>query len=147
MQNLRQGQFQKSVRFTFYRDVFMFRPRILYLAGMVVLWAACVNISAVQAEGRMYEHDPEGTHCTLWDNLRLVWPQTILGREPAKCRRKAVQPTRIAVICRLQSQYIDKDTGSRMCVYRKQGRGTETEVVSLSPQLSCQRTYHCRFDD
>ena len=99
------------------------------------------------AEGRIYEGDPESAHCTLWDNLRLAWPQTIMGREPAKCRRKATRPTQIAVICRLQNQYIDADTGSRMCVYRKQGRGDEEEVVSLSPSLSCQRTYSCQKDD
>lgn len=99
------------------------------------------------AEGRYYEGDPEATHCTLWDTLRLRWPQTTMGREKAKCRRKAVPPTKIAVICRLRTQYIDKDTGSRMCVYKKQGRGAEEEVVSLSPSLNCQRTYRCRYDD
>lgn len=118
-----------------------------HILSLFVAFMIISGSNSALAEGRMYEHDPEGTHCTLWDNLRLVWPQTIMGREPAKCRRKAVQPTKVAVICRLQNQYIDKDTGSRMCVYRKQGKGTEEEVVSLSPQLSCQRTYHCRYDD
>ena len=111
-----------------------------------VVLLVCYGQGAL-AEGRIYEHDPEKTHCTLWDTMRLVWPQTIMGRETAKCRRKAVQPTKIAVVCRLKDQYIDKETGSRMCVYRKQGRGDEEEVVSLSPSLSCQRTYSCQSDD
>jgi len=114
--------------------------------GLCLVLIVCYCQSAT-AEGRIYQHDPEGAHCTLWDNLRLVWPQTIMGREPAKCRRKAQQPTKMAVICRLSNQYIDKDTGSRMCVYRRQGRGDEEEVVSLSPSLSCQRTYSCQKDD
>ena len=42
------------------------------------------------AEGRMYENKKE-PHCTLWDTMRLKWPQTIMGREKIKCRRRAVQ--------------------------------------------------------
>ncbi|EHI47908.1 hypothetical protein HIMB100_00014830 [SAR116 cluster alpha proteobacterium HIMB100] len=103
--------------------------------------------NAAHSEGRIYEGAEEKAHCSLWDNLRLTWPQTILGREPAKCRRKATPPTQFSNICRLRRQYIDPETGSRMCVYMRQGRGLDDTVVSLSPSLQCQRTYTCRSDD
>ena len=99
------------------------------------------------SEGRIYEGAEEKAHCSLSYNLRLTWPQTILGREPAKCRRKATPPTQFSNICRLRRQYIDPETGSRMCVYMRQGRGLDDTVVSLSPSLQCQRTYTCRSDD
>ena len=99
------------------------------------------------SEGRIYEGSEEKAHCSLWDNLRLKWPQTILGREKAKCRRKAKPPTQFANTCRLRRQYIDPETGSRMCVYMRQGRGLEDTSVSMSPSLQCQRTYTCRSDD
>ena len=99
------------------------------------------------SEGRIYEGSEEKAHCSLWDNLRLKWPQTILGREKAKCRRKATPPTQFANVCRLRRQYIDPETGSRMCVYMRQGRGLEDTSVSMSPSLQCQRTYTCRSDD
>ena len=99
------------------------------------------------SEGRIYEGSEEKAHCSLWDNLRLKWPQTIMGREKAKCRRKATPPTQFSNICRLRRQYIDPETGSRMCVYMRQGRGLDDTSVSLSPSLQCQRTYTCRSDD
>ena len=110
------------------------------LAILLMSWPA-------SSEGRIYEGSEEKAHCSLWDNLRLKWPQTILGREKAKCRRKAKPPTQFANVCRLRRQYIDPETGSRMCVYMRQGRDLEDTSVSLSPSLQCQRTYTCRSDD
>jgi len=119
---------------------------------MACMFAACfVAVFLLSgpafSEGRIYEGAEEKAHCSIWDNLRLKWPQPILGREPAKCRRKATPPTQFSNICRLRRQYIDSETGSRMCVYMRQGRGLEDTVVSLSPSLNCQRTYTCRSDD
>ena len=101
----------------------------------------------VAAEGRLYVPDEGSAHCTLWDNLRLKWPQTIMGRETAKCRRRAVPPTEIASNCRLRREYFDEETGQRMCVYMKPGRGAEDKVIPLSPSLQCQRSYTCPLDD
>lgn len=122
------------------------RPElVLVLAAAFV--AACLYAAPAFSEGRIYEGSEEKAHCSVWDNLRLKWPQTILGRETAKCRRKATPPTQFSNICRLRRQYIDPETGSRMCVYVRQGRGLDDTVVSLSPSLQCQRTFTCRSDD
>ena len=115
--------------------------------SMAVLVIGLFMTSPALSEGRIYEGTEEKAHCSLWDNLRLKWPQTIMGREKAKCRRKATPPTQFSNICRLRRQYIDPETGSRMCVYMRQGRGLEDTSVSLSPSLQCQRTYTCRSDD
>ena len=115
--------------------------------SMAVLVGGLIMTSPALSEGRIYEGTEEKAHCSLWDNLRLKWPQTIMGREKAKCRRKATPPTQFSNICRLRRQYIDPETGSRMCVYMRQGRGLEDTSVSLSPSLQCQRTYTCRSDD
>ena len=115
--------------------------------SLAVLVGGLVMTSPALSEGRIYEGTEEKAHCSLWDNLRLKWPQTIMGREKAKCRRKATPPTQFSNICRLRRQYIDPETGSRMCVYMRQGRGLEDTSVSLSPSLQCQRTYTCRSDD
>ena len=54
------------------------------------------------AEGRMYENKKE-PHCTLWDTMRLKWPQTIMGREKIKCRRRAALSNTTPVTCRFKS--------------------------------------------
>lgn len=117
------------------------------LISKAVLVAVLLMTGSALSEGRIYEGSEEKAHCSLWDNLRLKWPQTIMGREKAKCRRKATPPTQFSNICRLRRQYIDPETGSRMCVYMRQGRGLDDTSVSLSPSLQCQRTYTCRSDD
>ena len=122
------------------------RSELVFIMAACFL-AICLQASPAFSEGRIYEGSDDKAHCSLWDNLRLKWPQTILGREPAKCRRKATPPTQFSNICRLRRQYIDSETGSRMCVYMRQGRGLDDTVVSLSPSLQCQRTYTCRSDD
>jgi hypothetical protein len=115
--------------------------------AVAVIFVMLLSIGPAFSEGRIYEGSEEKAHCSLWDNLRLKWPQTILGREKAKCRRKAKPPTQLKNFCRLRRQYIDPETGSRMCVYMRQGRNLEDTSVSLSPSLQCQRTYTCRSDD
>ena len=51
---------------------------------IIILWFPSIGLT----EGRVYEHKKE-PHCTLWDTMRLKWPQTIMGREKIKCRRRA----------------------------------------------------------
>ena len=117
------------------------------LLSLLVVSIIGLSNGPVAAEGRLYVPDEGSAHCTLWDNLRLKWPQTIMGRETAKCRRRAVPPTEIASNCRLRREYFDDETGQRMCVYMKPGRGAEDKVISLSPSLQCQRSYTCPLDD
>ena len=74
------------------------------------------------AEGRMYENKKE-PHCTLWDTMRLKWPQTIMGREKIKCRRRAALSNTTPVTCRFKSwKWNDDDPTQRMCTYVKQDR-------------------------
>ena len=99
------------------------------------------------SEGRIYEGSEEKAHCTLWDTQRLRWPQTTMGREKTKCRRRAVPPTVISKVCRLKRVGKDKETGQKLCIYSAQGRGESDVTVPISPSLSCQRTYSCKYDD
>ena len=99
------------------------------------------------SEGRIYEGSEEKAHCTLWDTQRLRWPQTSMGREKTKCRRRAVPPTVISKVCRLKRVGKDKETGQKLCIYSAQGRGNSDVTVPISPSLSCQRTYSCKYDD
>jgi hypothetical protein len=117
------------------------------LLSLFIFSLLSLSAGHVAAEGRLYVPDEGSAHCTLWDNLRLKWPQTIMGRETAKCRRRAVPPTEIASNCRLRREYFDDETGMRMCVYMKPGRGAEDKTISLSPSLQCQRSYTCPMDD
>jgi len=123
------------------------RQAFFSLVGLFVFSMVGLSATPAAAEGRLYVPDEASAHCTLWDNLRLTWPQTVLGRETAKCRRRAVPPTQIASHCRLRREYFDPETGSRMCVYMKPGRGVEDKTISLSPSLQCQRSYTCPMDD
>ena len=99
------------------------------------------------SEGRIYEGSEEKAHCTLWDTQRLRWPQTSMGREKMKCRRRAVPPTVISKVCRLKRVGKDKETGQKLCIYSAQGRGKSDVTVPISPSLSCQRNYSCKYDD
>ena len=98
------------------------RQAFFSLLSLFVFSMAGLSATPAAAEGRLYVPDEGSAHCTLWDNLRLKWPQTIMGRETAKCRRRAVPPTEIASNCRLRREYFDDETGQRMCVYMKPGR-------------------------
>lgn len=129
------------------KSVITTRLASICLLSLLVFSIAGLLANPAAAEGRIYVPDENSAHCTLWDNLRLKWPQTIMGRETAKCRRKATPPTQIASHCRLRREYFDPETGSRMCVYMKPGRGADDKTISLSPSLQCQRSYTCPMDD
>ena len=115
----------------------------MVFAGLFLVMA---NTPA-SSEGRIYEGSEEKAHCTLWDTQRLRWPQTTMGREKTKCRRRAVPPTVISKVCRLKRVGKDKETGQKLCIYSAQGRGDSDVTVPISPSLSCQRTYSCKYDD
>ena len=111
-----------------------------------VFFLVMTNTSAF-SDGRIYEGSEAKAHCTLWDTQRLRWPQTSIGREKTKCRRRALPPTVISKVCRLKRVGKDKETGQKLCIYSAQGRGNSDVTVPISPSLSCQRTYSCKYDD
>ena len=94
--------------------------------------------------GRTYQGKESSTHCTLWSNERLKWPQTIMGREKAECRRRAVDSSNSNTECRLVRTYIDKESGERMCIYKRHGTGLDDLTLSMSPSLNCQRDFMCK---
>ena len=118
----------------------------LFQILFAVFFLVMMNTSAF-SEGRIYEGSEEKAHCTLWDTQRLRWPQTSMGREKTKCRRRALPPTVISKVCRLKRVGKDKETGQKLCIYSAQGRGNSDVTVPISPSLSCQRTYSCKYDD
>ena len=116
---------------------------LLALASFFVV----ISDNPARSEGRIYEGSEEKAHCTLWDTLRLRWPQTSMGREKIKCRRRAVPPTLVTKVCRLKKVGKDAETGQKLCIYSAQGRGDSEVTVPISPSLNCQRTYSCKKDD
>ena len=96
------------------------------------------------AEGRMYEGTAEGP-CIEWSNKRLKWPQTILGREKAKCRRRGKKPSKGTTTCRLKRTYIDVGTKQRICIFERAGTGLEDVTMSVDPSGggACQKSYAC----
>ena len=118
----------------------------LFQILFAVFFLVITNTPAL-SEGRIYEGSEEKAHCTLWDTQRLRWPQTSMGREKTKCRRRALPPTVISKVCRLKRVGKDKETGQKLCIYSAQGRGNSDVTVPISPSISCQRTYSCKYDD
>ena len=96
------------------------------------------------AGGKTYQGSESSAHCTLWSKDRLRWPQTILGREKAECRRKAVDSSVGKTTCRLIKTYIDDDSGERICIYKRQGTGLEELSLSMSAFLHCQKDFECK---
>ncbi len=96
------------------------------------------------AGGRTYEGSDEAAHCTLWSSDRLKWPQTIMGREMAECRRRAVNSTAGTTQCRLLRTYIDEESGERLCIYKRQGKGLLDLTLSMSAAFKCQRDFMCK---
>ena len=96
------------------------------------------------AGGKTYQGSESSAHCTLWSKDRLRWPQTILGREKAECRRKAVDSSAGKTTCRLIKTYIDDDSGERICIYKRQGTGLEELSLSMSAFLHCQVDFECK---
>ena len=95
------------------------------------------------AAGKTYSGSDDSAHCTLWSTDRLRWPQTILGREQAGCRRRAKRASEGTVQCRLKKNFIDKESGQRMCIYQRQGTGLEDKTMSMEPDFQCERSFMC----
>ena len=118
-----------------------FIKKIIFL---FVSFLLIIPSEAVLAAGRTYEGSAEGP-CIEWSNKRLKWPQTILGREKAKCRRRGTKPSKGTTTCRLKRTYIDVGTKQRICVYERAGTGLEDVTMSVDPSAGgeCQRSYAC----
>ena len=111
---------------------------------LVVLGCLLLGPQHLLAGGKTYEGSKDSTHCTLWSNERLKWPQTIMGREKAECRRRAVDSSTSNTECRLIRTYIDKESGERMCIYKRHGTGLDELTLSMSAFLNCQRDFMCK---
>jgi len=96
------------------------------------------------AGGKTYQGSESSAHCTLWSNKRLKWPQTILGREKAECRRRAVDSSASNTQCRLLRTYIDAESGERICIYKRHGTGLDQLTLSMSAFLNCQTDFMCK---
>ena len=118
-----------------------------FIKTLVVLFISLMFVVPSQraaAAGRTYEGSAEGP-CIEWSNKRLKWPQTILGREKAKCRRRGTKPSKGTTTCRLKRSYINIGTKQRMCIYERAGTGLEDVTMSVDPSAggACQRSYAC----
>ena len=97
------------------------------------------------AEGRVYENKKQ-PHCTIWDTMRLKWPQTIMGREKIKCRRRAALSNTTPVTCRFKNwKWNDDDPNQRMCTYVKAGSNMDPPEVTIviEEKGPCPREYKC----
>ncbi len=113
-----------------------------FFAMLVLIQALSTQI--VFAGGRTYQGSESSAHCTLWSSDRLRWPQTILGREKAECRRRAVDSSAGKTQCRLIKTYIDEESGERICIYKRHGTGLEELTLSMSAFLNCQKDFICK---
>jgi len=119
--------------------------RVMALAFVAVLVfheAFCARLAI--AGGRTYQGSESSAHCTLWSTDRLRWPQTILGREKAECRRRAVDSSAGKTQCRLIKTYIDEESGERICIYKRHGTGLDELTLSMSAFLNCQKDFICK---
>jgi hypothetical protein len=119
------------------------KPRIFQSLVFIVLLSSYGMQNAL-AGGKTYQGSESSAHCTLWSTDRLKWPQTILGREKAECRRKAVDSSAGKTTCRLIKTYIDDDSGERICIYKRQGTGLDELSLSMSAFLHCQKDFECK---
>ena len=119
------------------------KPRIFQLLVFVVLLSGYGMQNALGG-GKTYQGSESSAHCTLWSTDRLKWPQTILGRDKAECRRKAVDSSAGKTTCRLIKTYIDDDSGERICIYKRQGTGLDELSLSMSAFLHCQKDFECK---
>jgi hypothetical protein len=115
------------------------------IAGInILVLSALMFVTEVHAEGRTYQGSESKAHCNLWDELRLKWPQTSLGREKRECRRKALAPTKtMRVQCRLIDNYIDLELDERMCVFERGATGQGPMTTSMDKNLKCPREIMC----
>ena len=118
-------------------------PRIS-LSLVFMLLVSSYGMQPALAGGKTYQGSESSAHCTLWSKDRLRWPQTILGREKAECRRKAVDSSAGKTTCRLIKTYVDDDSGERICIYKRQGTGLEELSLSMSAFLHCQKDFECK---
>ena len=118
-------------------------PRIFQSLVFIVLLSSYGMQNAL-AGGKTYQGSESSAHCTLWSTDRLKWPQTILGRDKAECRRKAVDSSAGKTTCRLIKTYIDDDSGERICIYKRQGTGLDELSLSMSAFLHCQKDFECK---
>ena len=119
------------------------KPRIFQSLVFIVLLSSYGMQNALGG-GKTYQGSESSAHCTLWSTDRLKWPQTILGREKAECRRKAVDSSAGKTTCRLIKTYIDDDSGERICIYKRQGTGLDELSLSMSAFLNCQKDFECK---
>ena len=118
-------------------------PRV-FLSSVFMLLVSSYGMQPALAGGKTYQGSESSAHCTLWSKDRLRWPQTILGREKAECRRKAVDSSAGKTTCRLIKTYVDDDSGERICIYKRQGTGLEELSLSMSAFLHCQKDFECK---
>ena len=116
----------------------------VFLSLVVISLLSSYGVQPALAGGKTYQGSESSAHCTLWSKDRLRWPQTILGREKAECRRKAVDSSAGKTTCRLIKTYIDDDSGERICIYKRQGTGLEELSLSMSAFLHCQKDFECK---
>ena len=116
----------------------------VFLSLVFILWVSSYGVQPALAGGKTYQGSESSAHCTLWSKDRLRWPQTILGREKAECRRKAVDSSAGKTTCRLIKTYVDDDSGERICIYKRQGTGLEELSLSMSAFLHCQKDFECK---
>ena len=119
------------------------KPRVFLSLVFISLFSS-YGIQPAVAGGKTYQGSESSAHCTLWSKDRLRWPQTILGREKAECRRKAVDSSAGKTTCRLIKTYVDDDSGERICIYKRQGTGLEELSLSMSAFLHCQKDFECK---
>ena len=116
----------------------------VFVSLVFMLLFSSYGMRPAVAGGKTYQGSESSAHCTLWSKDRLRWPQTILGREKAECRRKAVDSSAGKTTCRLIKTYIDDDSGERICIYKRQGTGLEELSLSMSAFLHCQKDFECK---
>ena len=116
----------------------------VFLSLVFMLLVSSYGMEPALAGGKTYQGSESSAHCTLWSKDRLRWPQTILGREKAECRRKAVDSSAGKTTCRLIKTYVDDDSGERICIYKRQGTGLEELSLSMSAFLHCQKDFECK---
>ena len=116
----------------------------VFLSFLFMLLVSGYGMQPALAGGKTYQGSESSAHCTLWSKDRLRWPQTILGREKAECRRKAVDSSAGKTTCRLIKTYVDDDSGERICIYKRQGTGLEELSLSMSAFLHCQKDFECK---
>ena len=116
----------------------------VFLSLVFILLFSSYGMQPALSGGKTYQGSESSAHCTLWSKDRLRWPQTILGREKAECRRRAVDSSAGKTTCRLIKTYIDDDSGERICIYKRQGTGLEELSLSMSAFLHCQKDFECK---